>query len=163
MARSKTTTQRKKTPTPSTDAIALLKRDHKAVKSLFAEYETLLNSEASNDAKQTLASRICSELTVHAQVEEEIFYPALREALGGQDLLDEAEVEHKSAKDLIVQLEGMDPDEDLYDATVKVLGEYINHHVEEEEGEMFPQARKAGVDTQALGEEMSARREALLT
>src|SRR5690606_9261313 len=91
----------------------------------------------------------------------EIFYPALREVLEEQDLLDEAEVEHATAKDLITQLEGMDADEPLYDAKVTVLGEYINHHVKEEEGEMFKQAKSAKVDLSELGEELATRKEEL--
>ena len=89
-------------------------------------------------------SEICVTLTVHATIEEELFYPAAREAEVETDLLDEAEVEHASAKDLIAQIEGMGPDDELYDAKVTVLGEYIDHHVKEEEGEMFPKCRKAG-------------------
>jgi hemerythrin superfamily protein len=93
-------------------------------------------------------------LTVHAEAEEEIFYPAAREAIEEQDLLDEAEVEHASAKDLIAQIEAMDSSDPLYDAKVTVLGEYIDHHVEEEEKEMFPKVKKAKLDLEALGEEI---------
>ncbi len=98
-----------------------------------------------------LAEQICQMLTVHATAEEEIFYPAVRAADVDEDLLDEAEVEHASAKDLIAQIQSMSPEDDLYDAKVTVLGEYINHHVEEEEGEMFPKARRAKVDLVGLG------------
>jgi len=99
---------------------------------------------------------------VHAQIEEEIFYPAVREAEVDEDLLDEAEVEHASAKDLIGQIQSMQPDDDLYDAKVTVLGEYINHHVEEEEGEMFRKARRAKVDMVNLGEQLMQRKEQLM-
>ena len=101
---------------------------------------------------------ICSELTVHTTIEEEIFYPAVREAIDDEDLMDEADVEHASAKELIAQLEAANPGDDQYDAKVTVLGEMIDHHVKEEEGEMFPKARKADIDSAALGEEMAARK-----
>ncbi|MBI4696386.1 MAG: hemerythrin domain-containing protein [Gammaproteobacteria bacterium] len=142
-------------------ALNLLKADHDAVRKLFDQYEELAGSEADADDRQTLATRLCGELTVHAQIEEEIFYPALRGALEEMDLLDEAEVEHASAKDLIEQIEGMSPDEELFDAKVTVLGEYIRHHIEEEEGEMFKQAKKSALDFEAIGEELAARREEL--
>jgi hypothetical protein len=99
---------------------------------------------------------------VHTTVEEEIFYPAAREALQEQDLLDEADVEHASAKDLIGQIQTMDPSEDLYDAKVTVLGEYVNHHVQEEEKEMFPQCKKAKMPLDELGEQMQARKQELM-
>lgn len=144
------------------DALSLLKADHKAVKGLFADYAKLCaDDEADTQDKEALATRICLELTVHAQIEEEIFYPALREALEDQDILDEAEVEHASAKDLITQLQEMGADDELYDAKVTVLGEYIDHHVEEEEGEMFKQVKKAKVDVEELGDKLKARQEEL--
>jgi hemerythrin superfamily protein len=144
------------------DAIALLTADHKAVKKLFKQYDELVEAEADDEEKRELAAQICGMLTVHATIEEEIFYPAARDALDEQDLLDEAEVEHASAKDLIAQIEAMEPSEPLYDAKVKVLGEYIDHHVKEEEGEMFPAAKKAKLDTAALGEELLERKQALM-
>jgi hemerythrin-like domain-containing protein len=102
-------------------------------------------------------------LTVHATIEEEIFYPAARDVLPEEDLVDEATVEHATAKDLIAQIESMLPDEDLYDAKVKVLGEYIDHHVKEEEEEMFPKVRSAGLDVAAVGEQLKARQEELMS
>jgi len=102
-------------------------------------------------------------LTVHAAIEEEIFYPAVRDALDDSKLLDEAEVEHQAAKDLIEQIQDSDPSDPLYDARVNVLGEYVNHHVQEEEGELFPQVRDAELDLDSLGAEMSARQEELLS
>lgn len=143
------------------DALALLKADHAAVKKLFKEYDKAASSDGDEATRGELATRICLELTVHARIEEEIFYPALRDALDEQDLLDEAEIEHASAKDLIDQLESMTPDDELYDARVTVLGEYIDHHVQEEEGEMFKEARKAGIDLKELGDQMRARQEEL--
>ncbi|MXO71895.1 hemerythrin domain-containing protein [Alteraurantiacibacter buctensis] len=136
------------------DAIALLKADHREVKKMFADYEKL---EEDAD-KQALATQICDALTVHAQIEEEIFYPAAYEALDEDDLIDEAEVEHASAKDLIAQIQASSPAEPLFDAKVKVLGEYIDHHVKEEEGEMFPECRSSDMDLKALGEQMRARK-----
>ncbi len=143
------------------DAIALLTADHKAVKALFKEFEQLTEQEDADEQKAALVEKICNELTVHAQAEEEIFYPAVREAIDDDSLMDEADVEHASAKDLIAQLEGMLPGDDHYDAKVVVLGEYVNHHIEEEEGEMFVKARKCDVDTAALGVEIAARKHEL--
>ena len=144
--------------TDSIDAIELLTQDHKNVKELFEKYENL--SDRSTASKKKLATQICLELTKHATAEEEIFYTAVREASGdAADLVDEATVEHASAKDLIAQILAMEPGDDLYDAKVKVLSEYIEHHVEEEEKEMFPKARKAKLDMAALGEAIAARKE----
>ena len=145
----------------SADAIALLTADHAEVDRLFERYERLAEADAAADERETLARQICSLLTVHAAIEEEIFYPAAREACDEDDLLDEAEVEHASAKDLIAQIEEMDADDDLYDAKVKVLGEYVRHHVQEEETEMFPQCRSAKMDLQALGARLAARKQEL--
>ena len=147
------------------DAIVMLTTDHKEVKALFKRYDKLVKSDAGDDEKLAIAQEICQKLTVHATVEEEIFYPAAREVLGeDENLIDEADVEHASAKDLIAQLEGSSPGEDeLFDAKVKVLGEYIDHHVQEEEGEIFPKAKKAKLDTAMLGAEMAARKEQLMS
>ena len=155
---------RKSTPTDdsSSDAISLLTSDHEEVKDLFDAYADLVEAEADSDERQALAEQICQALTVHATIEEEIFYPAARDALDEQDLLDEAEVEHASAKDLIAQIMDMDADEELFDAKVTVLGEYIEHHVKEEEDELFPQLREGEVDLEALGEQMQVRREELM-
>lgn len=143
------------------DAIALLKADHKEVHAWFEEYDGL--GDRAHKTKAKLVAQICQALTIHTQIEEEIFYPAMRAAGKDkeEDMVDEAVVEHASAKDLIAQLEGMDPEDDLYDAKVKVLGELIDHHVEEEEEEMFPDARKLGLDLAALGAEMAQRKDAL--
>lgn len=146
--------------TAGPDAIKLLTDDHKEVKKMFAEFKKMADSD-DLDAKEALVAQICADLTVHAAVEEEIFYPATRAAIEDDDMLDEAEVEHASAKDLIAQLKSMSPSDDLYDAKVTVLGEYIEHHVKEEEGEMFPKAKKAKIDLDALGQEMSVRKEEL--
>jgi len=146
----------KKTP----DAVALLKADHRAVEELFEKYE-----KASGEGrKQKLAEQICMELTVHAKIEEEIFYPAC-EGKVEEDLLKEAYVEHDAAKLLIAQIEAGGPGDEFYDAKVTVLQEEIEHHVEEEEKRVegiFAQARKAGLDMDALGEQLAARKAELI-
>jgi hemerythrin superfamily protein len=145
-----------------TDATVLLQRDHNDVKKLFKQYEKLADQEAGGQERQALATQICQMLTVHSTIEEEIFYPAAREANVEEDLLDEAEVEHASAKDLIAQIQSMSPDDELYDAKVTVLGEYVNHHVEEEEGEMFPKCRRARMDLAGLAQSLSERKSELM-
>jgi hemerythrin superfamily protein len=147
------------------DACDLLDADHRTVKKMFKEYEELANSKSRSAAqkKMQLARRICHELTVHAQVEEEIFYPALREALKETDLLAEAEVEHQTAKDLIAQIEGMGDADEMFDAKVKVLGEYIDHHVKEERNEIFTKARASRkLDLVGMRDELEARKEELM-
>jgi len=140
------------------DAITLLKQDHANVKAMFKEYDEL--GDRAFASKKKLADKLCLELTKHATAEEEIFYPAMRGASKeNEDLVDEATVEHGSAKALISQLSQMDPHDELYDARVKVLGEYVNHHVKEEEGELFPKAKKAGLDLAALGRQIAARKD----
>jgi len=145
--------------TKSQDAIALLKQDHRAVEELFEKFE-----KASGDGrKQKLAEEICLELSDHAQIEEEIFYPAC-EGKVDEDLLKESYVDHDGAKVLIAEIMNGAPSDEFYDAKVKVLQEEIEHHVEEEEKRMeglFAQARKAGLDMDALGEELGARKAAL--
>lgn len=151
------------TTTTSADAIKLLTSDHKEVKALFKAYAQLVDANGEDEEKQQLALQICTKLTVHATVEEELFYPAAREVLeDDEDLADEAEVEHASAKDLIAQIMEAAPEDPLYDARVKVLGEYIEHHVEEEEGEMFPKIKQSDLDVDSLGQQMAQRKEELL-
>ena len=146
------------------DAIALLTRDHREVKQLFQEYQQLVDHEAGDDEKAEIAQQVCAVLTVHAQIEEELFYPAARSAIREPDLVDEAMVEHASAKDLIAQLEQSAPGDPLYDAKVKVLGEYIKHHVKEEEqpGGVFAQAKRGDEDLDAMGERIKVRKEELM-
>ncbi|SFM58735.1 Hemerythrin HHE cation binding domain-containing protein [Variovorax sp. OV329] len=146
------------------DACTLLDADHRAVKKLFNEYDEMAGSKAkrSIDARRQLAQRICVELTVHTQLEEEIFYPAVRAAIKEQDLLEEAEVEHASAKDLIEQIQSAQEVDEKFDAKVKVLGEYIDHHVKEERNEMFPKARASRLDLVAMRDELQARKEELM-
>jgi hypothetical protein len=140
------------------DAIKLLKDDHKEVKGYFKQYESLEDEVE----KQALADKICLALTVHAQIEEEIYYPATREAIDDDDLLDEAEVEHASAKQLIAEIQAMKAGDRLFDAKVTVLGEYIDHHVEEEESEMFPESRDSDLDLKALGVQLAERKAQLM-
>jgi hemerythrin superfamily protein len=147
------------------DACSMLDADHRAVKKMFKEYEELMGSRARSAAqkKMELARQICVELTVHAQIEEEIFYPALRAAIKDTDLLAEAEVEHASAKDLIAQIEAAVEADEMFDAKVTVLGEYIDHHVKEERNEIFPKARSAKkLDLVAMRDQLEARKEELM-
>nr|WP_314623550.1 hemerythrin domain-containing protein [uncultured Noviherbaspirillum sp.] len=141
-----------------TDAIALLTADHKRVKKMFKTFDKMKEDGAPAD-KQALAQQICEELTLHTELEEQIFYPATRETLDDDDLLDEAEVEHASAKDLIAQIKAGDPSDPKWAAKVTVLGEYVDHHVEEEENEMFPKCRKAKMDLESLGREIASMKQ----
>ena len=143
------------------DAIDLLDAEHRAVKALFDDYRQLAEHQAGGLRRKALAETICMELTIHMRLEEEIFYPPVREAIRNDDLLDEAEVEHAGAKELIGQILSMQPGDELYDAKVTVLGEYIAHHVRQEREEMFPKARKCGIDLATLGERLRARRREL--
>jgi len=164
MTASKSVSTKSASRSPAADGVlALLAKDHRDVKKLFTAYQKLARIDAAAAHRRVAAEQICVMLTVHATVEEELFYPALRAAAdNAQDELDEAQVEHASLKDLITQLQAMDPDEALYDAKVKVLGEYVNHHAQEEEGEIFPKARKAGLDLVGIGEQAQARKEELM-
>ena len=153
----------KKTASPAKapkiqEATALLRADHKAVASLFEQYE----SSRSPTKKQALVAQICMELTVHAQIEEEIFYPQVKAALQDKELIPEATVEHATLKDLIAQLEDGNPNDELYDAKVKVLSEYVSHHVKEEQNEIFPKVKASKLDLQAIGEQLLQRKEQLL-
>ena len=151
----------RKTNKDPNDAITILTTDHEKVHALFEEFAELQDGRSKTE-KTAIVKKICDELTIHATIEEEIFYPAVRKAIEDADLMDEALVEHACAKDLIAQLESADPKDDLYDAKVTVLGEQIDHHVEEEEGNMFVQARKAKVDAATLGAKMLKRKQALM-
>ena len=161
MTASKTTTKTAASdhakPAPK-DAIALLKADHEAVSELFAQFE----KTRSSPNKKALVTQICTALSVHAQIEEEIFYPAVKAALKDKLLVPEATVEHTSVKDLIAQLESAEPDGEMYDAKVKVLSEYVKHHVKEEHTEMFPKAKASSLDMLELGARMASRKDELL-
>jgi len=141
-------------------AVEVLKRDHDEVERLFDQFEDA-KDESNTELKAQVVAAICSALAIHARIEEEIFYPAMRRDDDAQALVDEAAVEHRTIKDLVTELAAAAPDEALYDARVKVLSEYVKHHVKEEEGELFPLARKAELDLEALGRELLARKEAL--
>jgi len=144
------------------DAVDLLTDDHLEVGALFKQYDKLAKKEAPAEQRRTLAQTICGMLTAHTTIEEEIFYPAARRAGIDADLLDEADIEHASAKELITQIQGGNPDDDHYDAKVKVLGEYITHHVVEEHTEMFTKCRRSKMDLVGLRGEMEARKMALV-
>ena len=145
------------------DAIELLKKDHREVEALFKEFGEL---DDAGEAAEHVIETACTGLKMHDVIETEIFYPAVREAAGKEeieDLLDEAEVEHDTVRELIAKLEGMDPSDDKRHAHFTVLSEYVKHHVKEEEKEMFPQVKKLkSLDLKALGVEMKARKEALM-
>ncbi len=138
------------------DAIALLKADHREAEKLFKAFE-----KASDTDRVAIAQQVCQALIVHTTIEEEIYYPAVKPKVE-DDMVNEAVVEHASAKDLIAQIMAMDGSEELYAAKVTVLSELIGHHVEEEEEEMFPQSKKAGVDLKALGAQLAARKAELM-
>jgi hemerythrin superfamily protein len=155
-------TQARKAPAKKSapkDAIALLRADHKVVSDLFEQFE----KTRSDARKAAIVAQICKELTVHTEIEEEIFYPAVKAALKDHELIPEANVEHASVKDLIAQVEGKTPDGEMYDARVKVMGEFVKHHVKEEQNEMFPKARKTRLDMVALGAQMAARKQELMS
>lgn len=136
------------------DAIALLKEGHRAVEKLFKDFE----SAKGDGRKEKLARQICLELTIHTKIEEEIFYPACDGKID-EDLLKEAYVEHDAAKLLIAEIEaGTGQSDEYFDAKVKVLSEEIDHHVEEEEDDLFPKVRKADIDLDALGEQLATRK-----
>jgi hemerythrin superfamily protein len=140
------------------DALTLLRSDHARVRLLFGELDSLRGIEDEDERKAELVDDICYELTVHSMLEEELFYPALRAAIDDDDLLDEAELDHAGARELISQLEVMYPGDDHFEATVAVLAEEVGHHIDKEESEMFDAARAAGLDLVALGRRMAARR-----
>ena len=144
------------------DAIELLKKDHDDVDKLFKDYDELVEGEASPEDRRLMSTRICGMLAVHAMIEEEIFYPAARAARVDAALLDEAQIEHGSMKELIAHIGEAAATQPLYDARVKVLGEYVRHHVEEEEGELFPACEKAGLNLDALADRLRKRKAALM-
>ena len=142
------------------DAIALLKQDHEKVKKAFKQFEKIDHEDTA--AMKELVDEVCNDLKVHTSLEEEIFYPAVRQAIEDDDMMNEAQVEHNSAKELIEMLEGMDPADEMYVATFTVLGEYVMHHAKEEEGEMFPEVKKTDLDLEELGARMRRRMEELM-
>lgn len=158
-----TATKQKKVNKPNSppkaqDATALLRADHQLVSSLFADYD----ATKSVAKKKRLVEQICTELSVHAQVEEEIFYPAVKAAMKDHSLVSEAVVEHATLKDLIAQVEGIEPDGEMFDAKIKVLSEYVKHHVKEEQNEIFPKAKSTNLDMAELGARLTQRKSELL-
>ena len=158
MATVKTNTTIPNNSIKAPDATALLRADHKLVSGLFAEYE----KSPTTARKMQLVAQICTELKVHAQVEEEIFYPAVKEALKDKELVPEATVEHASLKALIAQVEGVQPDGEMFDAKIKVLSEYVKHHVKEEQNEIFPKAKSSKLDMRDLGTKIVMRKAELM-
>ncbi len=151
----------KKAPGKSTkakDATTMLRADHTLVSGLFEKYE----KTHTTTEKKRLVELICNELSVHAQVEEEIFYPAVKAALKDKLLVPEAMVEHASLKALIAEVEGVEPDGEMFDAKIKVLGEYVKHHVKEEQNEMFPKAKSTDIDMNELGALIADRKDELI-
>lgn len=148
-----------KTSAKSVDAIKLLRDDHKRVTALFEEYE----AARSTKKKKELVGKICTELTVHAQIEEEIFYPSVKKALKDKELVPEAKVEHDTLRSLIAQVEGNEPDGEMFDAKIQVMSEYVKHHVKEEQNEMFTKAKKTSLDMKKLGAQLAERKQELLS
>ena len=149
-----------KSKAKATGAVEILKEQHDKVKKAFKEFEKLDREDT--EAQQQLVQTVCEDLKLHTTLEEELFYPAAREAIDDEDLMNEAQVEHETAKMLIEQLENMGPDDPNFHATFTVLGEYVMHHVKEEEGEMFPAAKKSDLDLEELGARMRSRVEELM-
>jgi len=147
----------------STDIVQLLTAEHREVEAMFQHYHQLAEAGGKGDERMLLASQICVALTLHTQLEEEILYPAARTVLASDgDLVDEAYVEHASAKSLVAQLKTMTSDQPLFDAKVKVLGEYVDHHVREEEDQLFPRLRRSALDLQGMGARMVERKKQLM-
>ncbi len=156
---STSTTQKNATNASSAlGATAMLRADHKHVSKLFAEYE----KTSAITKKKDLVAQICIALTVHAQIEEEIFYPAVKKALKDHELVPEATVEHATLKNLIAQVKDVEPHGEIFDAKIKVLSEYVKHHVKEEQNEMFPKVEASKLDMIKLGAQMAARKEELM-
>ena len=153
-------TTRTTSSTRTQTALDVLKADHAEVKKLFTQFEKLKKDE-DHESMHQVVQTACKALGIHAQIEEEIFYPALRNAGDADDALNEADVEHSHVKELVAQLEQSEPGDELFEARVKVLSEYVQHHVEEEESTIFSKARKADLDLMALGEQLIARKQAL--
>jgi len=139
------------------EPMEMLIADHREVQKMFKQFEKLKEQD-DDQSKRDLVDLTCAELKVHTQIEEEIFYPAAREALAEGDLVAEALVEHNSAKELIAKLQGSGANAEEYAAMFTVLGEYVNHHIAEEQNEMFPKLKKADLDWDALTAQMQERK-----
>ena len=147
--------------TATEDAVAILIADHKKVQKLFKEFEKLKEAGKSDDARAKIVEQVCLELTIHAQIEEEIFYPEAKAALKDKMLVPEATVEHAMIKELIAQIEGDEEGGEMYDAKIKVLSEYVKHHIKEEQGELFKMVKQSSLDLVELGDRMAERFEDL--
>ncbi len=158
-SRAQPSNRKKETRAAAPNAFDVLEQDHRQVEGWFDEYDEM----EEDDGKAELAEKICLALKVHAQIEEEIFYPQARAATGDNDLLDEALVEHAAVKNLIAEIEKMKIGEDLYDAKICVLGEMVKHHVKEEEEELFPEAASAKMDAAAVGKKLVERKDELMS
>jgi hypothetical protein len=156
---SRSQSSNRNTQRASPSALEVLEQDHREVEEWFDEYNELKEDD---NRKGALAEKICLALKVHAQIEEEIFYPQPREATKDNDLIDEAAVEHATVKHLIGEIEGMEVGEELYDAKIRVLGEMVKHHIKEEEEELFPELVPAKMDLDAVGKELAKRKEELM-
>jgi hemerythrin superfamily protein len=159
-SRSQTSNRKKATEAPSLSAVELLEQDHRQVEELFDEYDQL---KGEDKRKGEVAQRICLALEIHAQIEEEIFYPQARDATNDDEMIDESLVEHAAVKNLISEIEEMEVGDDLYDAKIRVLGEMVKHHIQEEEEEVFPELESAKIDLEALGKALAERKETLLS
>ena len=163
VSRSSTSQQsQRKAASSQPDALEFLKSQHREVEDLFSQFEKL-GEDGANEEKEPIVRMACEKLTVHASIEEEIFYPAAREIEDAESLLNEAEVEHNTAKDLIATLDSMDASDPMFSATFTVLSEYIKHHVKEEEGELFPKVKKSDLDLDALGQELATQADELMS
>jgi hemerythrin-like domain-containing protein len=159
-SRSQTASRKGETNAVSMNAIDLLEKDHREVEEWFDEYDELEDHD--DGRKSELAEKICFALKVHTQIEEEVFYPQARKATKDNDLLDEAVVEHATAKKLIAEIEDMEVGDELYDAKIRVLGEMVKQHIKEEEDELFPEVQSAKMDIDSLGKELAERKEELM-
>lgn len=143
-------------------AIELLTADHKKVKKLFKQFQLLVDNDADGKERGELANSICTEILVHAKIEEKLVYPTFRKELDIDELIDEAKVEHDSVAALIEQIQSSTRKDAIFNAKVKVLGEYVDHHAKEEEGEIFPKANKSKIDLKELGDKIIAMKEKLM-
>jgi hemerythrin superfamily protein len=159
-SRSQASSRKKESAQTARNAFEVLEEDHREVEEWFDEYDEL---EKEDDRKAELAEQICLALKVHAQIEEEVFYPRAREATKDDDLIDEAVVEHATVKNMISEIEGMEVGEELYDAKIRVLGEMVKRHIREEEEELFPELQSAKMDLDELGKELAERKEELMS
>src|ERR1700758_4833042 len=159
-SRSQSASWNKERQQASRNAFDVLEEDHREVEEWFDEYDELTDSD--EDRKTELAEKICLALKVHAQIEEEIFYPQAREATKDNDLIDEAVVEHATVKNLIGEIEAMEVGEQLYDAKIRVLGEMVKQHIKEEEEELFPELQSAKMDVDAVGKALAERKQELM-